>query len=296
MQEATILRQLIADNQNKEAAERLYQWFEGKSASRQDAALALLNRIKALDDQVLGGLIAQADAELERNRITKALLELSKQLEETGEPTEQETGSGSKAWIYGVVAILAAGMLYLALDKSDKPAAPPEFTLTTHLYWGAGTLPVTEGKIKLILGDYHLPPKDINSEGEVVFANIDGRYFHDTIRMVPVGSRYRILSQSAKTPRESQNITFKVEQMPDTTIVKGVVYLPGTENLPAAGAELTFDFGKGVGVTDGNGRFEIPVFSKPEKLVKLVIRYQDKQRYNKVILVPWVPIEITLNP
>ena len=48
-QTSTTLRQLIADNQNKAAAELFYQWFEGKSASRQDAALALLNRIKALD-------------------------------------------------------------------------------------------------------------------------------------------------------------------------------------------------------------------------------------------------------
>lgn len=65
--ESGIIRQLIADNRNREAAQRLHAWFEGRSAGRQDAALGLLNRITALEAGLMRGLIGQADADLERN-------------------------------------------------------------------------------------------------------------------------------------------------------------------------------------------------------------------------------------
>lgn len=295
--EATHIRQLIAENQNKVAAERLYEWFEGKSAGRQDAALALLNRITALEHNVLGGLIAQADADLERNRITKALLELSKQLDATDEVTDAPVPM-SKAWIFGVLAIAVAGMLYLSLYKGGAPARPAEFDVTVQLHGpGGASEPITAGKIILTLGDYNLPPKDINSNGQVIFDEIPGKYFDQPLRVAPIGIRYKVLSQTAQTARESQSITFTLAPLPDTTLVRGIVFLPGAGNKPAVGAELDFDAGRGQGVTDEKGRFQVAVPAAAGKSINLRIDYMKQNRYNRNVTISATELlPITLNP
>jgi DNA-binding transcriptional regulator YbjK len=298
-QESAILRQLIADNQNKAAAERLSQWFADKSESRQDAALALLSRIQSLDSSVLGGLISQADADLERNRITKALLELSKQLDDTGEIAGAPAPPGSKAWIFGVLAIVVAGMLYLALDKSgSKSAAPDTFSLNVHVH-GPGGEPdlITSGKIKLLLGAYHSPVQDINSSGQAIFDEIPGKYLAEPVQAVPLEMRYKVTGQSARTAQESRNITFTLAPIPDTTVVRGVVYLPGAGNKPAAGAELDFNGGQATAVTDEKGRFQMAVPMATGKTAKLMIDYQHKNRYNRDLTVSASTLfQLTLNP
>ena len=295
--DASLIRQLIADNQNKAAAERMYEWFEGKSAGRQDAALALLNRITALEHNVLGGLIAQADADLERNRITKALLELSKQLDETGE-TPETPQPMSKAWMFGVLAIAVAGMVYLSFYKGGKPAARPEFDLTVHVHGPGGESNIiTTGKIKLVLGDHNLPIKDINSEGQVIFDEISGTYFEQPVRLVPVGMRYKVVSQTHQTAKESQQITFELAPLPDTTLVRGTVFLPGAGNKPAAGAQLDFDNGRSVGVTNEKGQFEVAVPAAAGQTLRLMIDYKGQNRCNRYVTVSATELlPITLNP
>lgn len=297
-QALSTLRQLIADNQNKAAAELLFQWFEGKSASRQDTALALLNRIKALDSQVLGGLIAQADADLERNRITKALLELGKQLDETGETEEPAPTSGSKAWIYGVLVIVLAGMVYLAFDKRGAPAAPPEsFNVQVQVHGPAGESDlITSGKIKLLLGAYHTPIQDINSNGQAVFSEIPGKYLAEPLQLVPM-DRYKVTAQSARSAQESRNLTFTLTPIPDTTLIRGMVYLPGAGNKPAAGATLDFNGGQATAVTDEKGRFQMAVPMAAGKTAPLMIDYQGKNRYHRDLTLSTSTLfQLTLNP
>ena len=300
MSEALLLRQLIADNQNKAAAERLYAWFEGKSESRRDAALALLNRIRALDSSVLGGLISQADADLERNRITKALLELTKQLDDTEEiTTEPAPPPTSKAWIFGVVAILLAGMLYLALDKSgNKTVVADTFSVHVHVHGPGGESDlITAGKIKLLLGAYHSPVQDINSNGQAIFDEIPGKYLAEPIQAVPLEMRYKVTGQSARTAQENQNITFTLAPVPDTTVVRGIVYLPGAGNKPAAGADLDFNGGMATGKTDEKGRFQVAVPLAAGKTTRLKIDYLGKNRYNRDLTVSAGNLlELTLNP
>ncbi|MBL7780886.1 MAG: hypothetical protein JNM22_06685 [Saprospiraceae bacterium] len=297
-QTSATLRQLIADNQNKAAAELLYGWFEGKSASRQDAALALLNRIKALDSQVLGGLIAQADADLERNRITKALLELGKQLDETGEADMPEPAPESKAWIYGVIVILLAGMVYLAFDKRGSSTAPPEtFNLQVHVHGPGGEADlITAGKIKLLLGTYHSPIQDVNSNGQAVFTEIPGKYLAEPVQLVPM-DRYKVTAQSARSAQESRNLTFTLTPIPDTTLIRGMVYLPGPGNRPAAGATLDFNGGQATALTDEKGRFQMAVPLAAGKTAPLMIEYQGKNRYHRDLTVSTGTLfQLTLNP
>jgi len=246
---------------------------------------------------VLGGLIAQADADLERNRITKALLELSKQLDETGALPEVSPPM-SKAWIFGVLAIAIAGMLYLGLYKGGAPTRPSEFDLTLQLQGpGGASDPITAGKIILVLGDYNLPPKDINSNGQVIFDEIPGKYFDQTVRVAPIGIRYKVLSQTVQTARESRNITFAMAPLPDTTIVRGIVFLPGAGNKPAVGAELDFDAGRGLGVTDEKGRFQVAVPAAAGKSINVRIDYKGQNRYNRNVTMSATELlPITLNP
>lgn len=295
-QEAIQIRQLIADNQNKSAAERLYRWFEGKSTERQDAALALLNRITALDSNVLGGLMAQADADLERNRITKALLELSKQLDETGAMPDASPPPMSKTWIFGVVAIVLAGMVYLAFSQ-DGTGVNAAFDLTVNLHGPGGESDIIpSGKIKLVLGDHNLPPQDINSNGRVVFDQIPAEYREKPLRVVPIGMRYKVVSQSASSAKESRSITVALAPLPDTTLVRGTVFLPGAGNKPAVGAELDFDNGRGIGTTDEKGHFQVAVPVSSGTQIKVMIQYQGKNGYNRGATVSNTsPLELTLN-
>lgn len=294
--EFKLIRQLIADNQNREAAERLSRWFEGKSADRQDAAFALLNRIAALNDNVLRGLTSQADATLENNRITQALLDLAKQLDETT-PIRTVSNRLSTKWLIAAAAVILAVALFWVFNKSGNVSAPSTFDLTVNLHGPGGESDlIRQGKIKLVLGDYHLPLKDINSDGQAIFDKIAGEYFDKTVHLIPIGMRYQVVAQSAQTPAESRSITFSLKPLPDTTLARGIVFLSGSGNKPAAGARLDFNLGQAQGITSENGHFQVPVPVAAGATVKLMIDYQGKNRYNRdITLSADVPLQITLN-
>jgi hypothetical protein len=216
--EATLLRQLIANNQNREAAERLHRWFEGKSADRYDAAIGLLNRITALNDNVLRGLIGPADANLENNRITHALLDLTKQLDETA-PLKIANRTFATKWLLSATAVLIALALFWIFSRKNEQQAD-----------------------------------------------------------------------------SSPLISVPLKPVPDTTLVRGVVYLPGTGNKPAQGARLDFNIGQAQAITDEKGQFKVPVPAAAGATVKLMIEYKEKNRYNRDITISKeIPLQITLN-
>lgn len=219
--EYKLLCQLIADNRNREAAERLNAWFDGKSAGRQEAAVGLLNRIAALQENVLRGVISQADANLENNRITQALLDLAKQLDETADPAAALRGRGNR-WLLlvaGAVVVLIAGWI-----------------------WASG-------------------------------------------------------NKGPRTPPASGAATETTRAAADTTVVRGIVYLPGAGNRPAAGAHLDFDVGRARCVTDESGHFQVPVPAAEGAIVKLLIDYEGRNRYNRNYTVSGKePLLTTLNP
>lgn len=296
--EFDLLRQLIADSKNRETAERLSHWFEGKSTARQDAALALLNRINTLQEDINRGVIGQEAAQLENNRITQALLDLARQLEQTGPLKSAVPGKPKLSWwIIGAAAIvLVVIALVFINNKGVQP--PSSFDLTVHLHGPGGESDIIrEGKVKILLGDYHLPAQDIAADGRVLFEKIPGDYFEKDVSLVPLEMRYKVVGQSAQTPKESQSISFELQRLPDTTLVRGIVFLPGKEPKPAVGARLDFNLGKAAGVADSQGHFEVPVPEAGGATVKLMITYNGKQRYNReVTLSKDVPLQITLNP
>ncbi len=291
------IRQLIADNQNRAAAERLLAWFESRSPERQDAALGLLNRIAALESSMLRGLIGQADAELERNRITQALLDLSGQLNATG-PVRSSTGRPlPRVWWLSAAAALLAVILFWVFSRSSGPTPPASFDLTVHLHGPGGESDVIrEGKVKLVLGDHHLPPRDLDSEGRAVFDKIPGEFFDRPVHLIPVALHYQVAGQSARSAAESRSITFQMQPLPDTTLARGVVFLPGADSRPAKGARLDFNLGQARGTTDENGFFNIPVPVAAGTTVKLLIEHEGRSRYNRdVTLSAGTPLQITLN-
>ena len=284
--EVGAIRQLIADNQNRQAAERLYQWFEGKSAGRQDAALGLLNRVTALNDNVLRGLISQADADLERNRITNSLLELVKQLDDTGPLPAAGKPFPVKVSIAVVVVLAAIVLGWLGLRKG--PAPPPSaFDLTVNLHGPGGESDIIrQGRVKLVLGDYNLPPRDVNSDGQAFFDKIPGEFFDKPVKLVPLEMRYSVTPQSVRTPAESRSITFQLTPLPDTTVVRGIVFLPGPGDKPASGARLDFNAGQAEAAADEKGQFHVPVPGLPGAKVKLMIEYKGQNRYNRDVTLP----------
>jgi len=295
--EGALLRNLIADNQQKEATERLYRWFEGKNAARQDAALALLSRINALEESVLGGLISQVDADLERNRITKAVLELSKQLD------QKDTLPGARRpfgvlLAGGVILLLVLGYFLFvksATEGDENSATHSAFAVTAILHeQGDESKLIRSGKVELVIGDIHLPAQDVTSNGQAVFANIPGELFHKPIRLIPQDMPYKVVSQTDSIAAQHQSIAFGLAPKPDTTIVIGAVFLPGSGRKPAVGAVLDFDFGNGKGITGDDGRFKIPVPQAIGKTIKLIIQYKGENRYNRDVTIGSQQMELTL--
>ncbi len=282
--EAEIIRQYIADNRNKEAAERLCQWFEGKSTGRQNAALGLLNRVSALNDNILRGLISQADADLERNRITQALLDLTKQLDDT-DPLPSVGGRFSLTAIAVAAAVVLAAVIgWIWFHKA--PAPPPSFDLTVNLHGPGGESEVIrQGKVKLLLGDHFLSPKEINSEGQVFFDKISGEYYDQPVKLIPLEMRYKVVSQTARSASESRSISFELTPIPDTTLVHGIVFLPGPGNKPAAAAHLNINVGQAETTTDERGQFRVPVPVAAGATVNLMIDYKGRNRYNREITI-----------
>lgn len=296
--EFDLLRQLIADSKNREAAERLSHWFEGKSTARQDAALALLNRVNTLQEDINRGVIGQEAAQLENNRITQALLDLARQLEQTGPlKSVKSTKPGLPRWIIGAGIVLLAILTFIIFYKK-KDHVPASFDLTVHLHGPGGESDLIRGgKVKILLGDYHLPAQDIGADGKAVFEKIPGEYFTQQVSLAPLEMRYKVMGQTAQTPQESQSISFELQPLPDTTVVRGIVFLPGKESQPAAGAQLDFNLGKAQGVADNQGHFEVPVPEAGGATVKLMITYNGKQRYNRDVTISKdIPLQITLNP
>ena len=282
--EAELIRQYIADNRNKEAAERLCQWFDGKSTGRQDAALGLLNRVSSLNDNILRGLVSQADADLERNRITQALLDLTKQLDDT-DPLPSGAGRFSIKTIAVAAAVFLAAVIgWIWFHKA--PAPPPSFDLTVNLHGPGGESDVIrQGKVKLLLGDHFLSPKEINGEGQVFFDKIPGEYYDQPVKLIPLEMRHKVVSQTARSASESRSISFGLVPVPDTTPVRGIVFLPGPGNKPAAEAHLSFNVGQALATTDEKGQFLVPVPVATGTTVNLMIDYKGQNRYNREITI-----------
>ncbi len=152
------------------------------------------------------------------------------------------------------------------------------FSVTAHLEKRNGDFsPFVNQKVRLYIGNHVLDPKEVNNNGEVIFDKISSEYMEDTIRLKPVNPKMRVVSQNVLVPSQTSSateVTFFIEIDPDTTMVRGKVYVPkGTTSIPVSGAILVFnnEF-KAETTPTGNYTIALPIKEGEECEVQIIYK------------------------
>lgn len=288
MDSAAVHREVIAligKDELQKAAELLAAYWEVKHQELYEASLAQTRRLHTLGQKRIKGIVSEEQANLEHARITDALLAISHQLSTDSpkmpdgfpeEPTEVRPW-GKYAWptTLAVIAVIASVIWML----NNKGGGSP-FMLTLNLQSLENAEPITGGKVKVVLGDYHLAPKDLNSDGQVIFDNIPAAYLDDTLRVVPIDLAYVVKSQSVDLPLQSRQVTVNMVPRPDTTIWKGTVIDRDRRGIP--GARIDINSGTAIEVSDTDGNFSIPIPLPANSRVQVQVRINGELWYDKL--------------
>lgn len=272
------VRNLIVDNQTRQAAEYLCLHFETIGGEQFQTALLLQGRIRKLESQIAKNTISREDADLEHSRINEALLQL---VEDSGK-TISNPHESSLSWKKMRTPLLAAAGLVLVIFVFLPFFKKSSFDLRVMVFEAAG--PVSEGRVKVKIGDYISPEKPLDSNGKAIFDKILSEYLRDSITLLLVGMKYRVLRQSANTAAESQEVTFTVERIRDTATVWGIVQ--NEKRAAIAGAILRVETPGGfvTAQSDAKGAFRIAVPDRSEgDQAQMTVEWEGEIRWNQQV-------------
>ena len=277
------VHQLIADDRLETAVDELSRYWSGRHRGLHAAMLQTSRRLRALRDRQVKGTVSQADADVERARITEVLLAAAEQVDQPAPelPPEMEAGAPAartSRWLLAAGALIAAFLLfgYFFRNGTAAPAAAP-FQLELYLQTVTDGAPraLSGGRVEVLLGDYPLPVAQANAAGGIVFDGLPAEYLDDTVRVLPVDMRYRVVRQSAFLPGASRRITVELAPLPDTTVWRGVVVT--ADNDPVSGARIDIESGLAEAVTDERGYFNAAVPRPDGERVQVEVFYRGRR-------------------
>lgn len=297
------IKHLISESSLAEAADLLSSEWQGKDTALYNLTLQLKERHHALKKEIALGVISHSDAELERARITDALLFLCDKLENPAfemprhlrnyYQTEDKKPS-SRKWllpIVGSVLLLIIG--YFSIQSAIKPS---DFDLKIFLHGPNGLAdPISNTQVKLALGNYQLPPREVDAQGRVDFTDIPIKYAKDSVHLVLLDLPYEVVQQSASTPAESDNgsITFELKPTVQWTNWRGTI--KDSTGKPLANAKLDIESGLAEVTTNENGNFTVKVPKAAGERVQVVVYLAGKQVLNSsFVLTEQIPTQIQL--
>jgi hypothetical protein len=146
----------------------------------------------------------------------------------------------------GALAVFIIVFLVEPAKLAKARSCIESFSVIAHLEKRNGDIsPFINQKFGLLIGNHRIDPKEVNTNGEVIFDNIPAQYLTDTIKLKPVNPRMRVVSQSVWVPNQSTSaaeMTFLIEIDQDSTLVKGKVF-SWEENrmVPVVSAVLIFN-------------------------------------------------------
>lgn len=207
---------------------------------------------------------------------------------DSGTSSEKKWYQRWETWFTIVAVVVAIGIILRYLSDTQR-----EFPLTIYIHGQDGPSDILDyGKVRVRLGQYRLPTKEVGANGEVSFEAIPLKYLHDTIQLELLSRPYTVLHQSAHTPDESKRITFEVA--PTHIQVRGTVYDNGVR---VPGAILDVDSGLAVDTTNTQGNFELMIPKGEGEEASISISYQGKERFRRnVTLSAHTPLQLTLDP
>lgn len=282
------LKQYIAESRQSEAIEQLLEAWKNKNKSLYNNVLQIKERYNFLQNEIARGVISQPDADLERAKITDALLFLTDRLDnpQAAPPRhlqefldERSTKKQATApWIIlSVVSLVILGFGYVAIKNFT---APTTFDLKLTLMNTLGLVEtLAHQEVKLFFGNHFYDTQEFDAEGKAIFTDIPNKFKQDSVIIKLENPPYQILGQSAIKAADSDNgsINFIIEAVIQYTNWRGKV-TDETGN-PIAGAKLEIDSGQANGSTDEQGNFEIKIPRPSGEQVQVTIYYQGRTVY-----------------
>lgn len=298
------IKHLISESSLEEAAQLLAQHWQDKDASLHNLTLQVQERFHALKKEIALGVISRTDAELERAKITDALLYLTDRLENPDMEVPRhlqrylkvDEKKANRTWLLvvaGAVLLLLVG--YFSMQAAFKPT---DFDLKVFLHGPKGLPePIVNAQVKLAFGDYQLPPREVDAQGRVDFTDIPIKYADDSIRLILMDLAYEVVRQSAPTAAQSNDgsITFELKPVVQWTNWRGT--LKDADGKPIPNARLDIESGLARATTNADGNFEVKVPRASGERVQVVAYNKDGEQVlnNSFILTEQVPTQIQVN-
>jgi hypothetical protein len=295
------IRQAIADSRLPEALALLTAAWQGQEERLQNLILHLQERYTFLQNEMARGVISQADAELERAKITDGLLFLTNRLTNAQAEAPRhlqtilETPAKSKnRWmLYALTALILLVGSYFVMQLWSKPQ-PTAFDLKIRLQQ-PNNQPITTGKVELRIGERVFQARTVEADGRVIFENIPAALQHDSIHLIPLEMPFKIIKQSATTfvQSENGNISLILEPVVEWTNWRGTVFDKNGEVL--TNIKLDIESGLASGTTDAQGNFRIRVPKATGETVQVILYTGQKQLYSRSFtLTESAPTQITI--
>jgi len=291
------LKDLVARSQLREAARQLAGGL-ADTPRLHSAAIQLQERLSRLEGRELKGIVSPAEASLERNRISDALLQLGAQLDVPADARKlpdawtegiEPHGKSIWRWVVGAAVVL----LLLALAGFSYWQRNRPFDLRAYIYGPQGeSQPVSKGLIKLQMGAYMADGLWEGKPGQVLFPDIPARFRKDSIHLFPLGlPQWQKDTQLGHTYAEAP---IRLQLKAAATHWRGLVR--DANGVPLAGALVIAD-GDYRTRTDSLGHFQLLIGRPEGSRVQVRVRVDGRERYNKQkVLSGTTPAELILNP
>ena len=319
---STELKKWVAEG-NLSAACLALQKFadETNYTELQQIAIQLQRRYNTCQQQIMQGVIAKSDADLEIARISQILLVCSDNLapsadnqllnlvnEQPGNTTKDERAapqaSNSKNFPF-MFLLLAIGILALGwavwkwvIPGNKNTTTPPsdtfELIVFAHGPKGLGQ-PITSGKIAAVFGNNRLPAQTLNNEGKAVFTHIPASYQTQNLAIVAEENMpWKVQQQSASTAQQSHTITVAMAPLVDTLVWRGTVL--SDSGKPVANAQVVIENGFATTQTNDVGSFVARLPKNEGDQVNVMVIVNNTPRRNTTITLSGAtPTTIKLN-
>lgn len=278
------VRQLIAENDQRQAAEMLLSAFRDKNAALANLALIQQANIKKLADQNAAGILTTDEINREQAKTNAALLHLADEHARLFEASQPGFALPRKGIGFALIiaTLLLTGWLIASILKSNS--YPETFNLEVRLHEPDGEQTVIdEGRVNLRLGDI-VPqePQLLDRTGKAVFRELSRKYRGDSVHLLYFPARerrFKELEQSAVTATgKDQTIRFTLEFIPDTTLVEMTLFDANGQRIP--GAQITID-GSLRCTSDENGYFQAAIPKASGATADFVIEKNGKRLFKQ---------------
>lgn len=296
------LKQYLAESRQPEAIELLLKEWKERDEALYNLIIQIKERYNFLQKEIAQGVISQTDAELERAKITDALLFLTNRLNNPKAeaprhlqdflPAETIQKRTMVQWIVpSVISLLILTLGYFTVKNFMQPAAF-DLKIYVHPSKNQGEA-ITQGKIQVRIGGKLLGAQAVGADGRVIFTDIPYAYLQDSIHIIPVEMPYQVASQSAWTAVQSKTVEVGLESVVQWTTWRGKV--TNAKGNPISRAKLEVESGLATGETDEQGNFTIKVPKAAGEQIQVMIYYQNKLLRNSIFtLTEAIPSQITV--